>query len=125
MALQEGRTSQNLLNERIVEEIMSIAEAQHKPSRNTVAMFTANWNTELKGVKLSDAAVAQLTRNILQVLHSAGTAATEFHRSVKRAEDGLLSLGLSTTKAKRIAESLMAIGNDVRGPDDIRLMKLR
>jgi hypothetical protein len=74
--------------------------------------------TALKGRPLSTDGVAQLTTAILQVLCSAGVSTARYRDSLTEAGKALTSLGVRSSTARKISESLENVGKEVRGPED-------
>jgi hypothetical protein len=65
--------------------------------------------------------VRQLATGILNTLESAGTSTIRFHETIDAAKKAMRGLGVSESQAQVLATELKAIGDRVRGPEDIPL----
>ena len=65
--------------------------------------------------------VRQLATGIQKTLESAGTSTVRFHETIDAAKNAMRGLGISESQAQMLAKELKAIGDKVRGPEDIPL----
>ena len=119
LTLKHAGVTPASVGQQLVNDIISLAETTHEPSRATVVKFTDQLINELSARELPAKLLSQVTTAILVVLHSAVTPAYEFRASIGHAREALISLGVSAPKAQAVAERLMAVGKEVRGPEDI------
>lgn len=126
LALQHANASNAVQNsQRLADEIMSLADTSKKPSRLTVAKFADALCSALAGRTASKIVVSELSTAIYDVLHSGGLGTYRFHQIVSRAEKNLTSGGVDDDKARVISGLLSAVGDEVRGPEDIGLQPLK
>lgn len=104
----------------VADDIMALAELDHRPSRTLVQEFANDLTSALvpRGWPVRRL-VRQLTADIEKVLQSAGTSTADFHEAVDDAQKVLIALGVSTPAAQNLARQLRSIGEQVRGPEDI------
>jgi hypothetical protein len=101
-------------------EIMSLAEWGHAPSVAKVEIFAAGLAGALAGKRRADAKrLERLADCIEYVLQCAGESTLEFRRTIAEAEEILRAAGVDVARGRELAQQLEAIGDDVRGPEDI------
>ena len=118
----KGATSLSPIRQQLVSDIMALAEKGHQPSRPTVTKFVDALTVGLPSDNLSINHLSIVTTSIIEVLHSAGTGTLKFRASVNGAQQALISLGVGASNATSIAANLTELGNEVRGPDDLRVL---
>jgi hypothetical protein len=106
------------VSQRLADAILSLADSHHKPTRATVARFAEELSSGLPSKELPEGVVSQLSTSIVEVLGSAGVGTSRFKESVDGARRALILLGVADLMARSIAELLMKVGNEVRGPED-------
>jgi hypothetical protein len=107
--------------EKLADDMMALAETPHPP-RSVVQAFADNLIRALAGKPLNNQnLVRQLAAGIQKTLESAGTSAVRFHETIAAAKNAMRGLGISESRAQRLATELKAIGDKVRGPEDIPL----
>jgi hypothetical protein len=116
-ALKDSRASRTTLSHRLADEIMSMADSEHKPERTTVASFAEELTSALIGRDLTNSQVMMLERSIDEVLANSGATFT----SASRLREALASLGVDASRLQIIVKRFIAIGEEVRGPDDLKL----
>jgi hypothetical protein len=111
------------LKQRLADDIMVLAEKPHQPPRTLVQWFANDLASALAGKRVTNQKLfRQLAADIQKTLQSAGTSTSGFHETVNQAETVLIALGLNTLQANGLARKLKAIGDRVRGPEDIPVM---
>ena len=65
--------------------------------------------------------VRQLATGIQNTIDSAGTSTVRFHETIDATKKAMRGLGVSESQAQVLAAELKAIGDKVRGPEDIPL----
>jgi len=120
-ASQHAHRDATQRSDELMNAIMALAEAGHRPSRTSVATLARELTEALSGRKFPTAAANQLANSIIGVLHSAGTATAEFRQSISRFEKTLSGIGVSATATQTIARRLTEVGKEVRGPEDTPL----
>ena len=66
-----------------------------------------------------------VTQAILDVLQSSGVSSYRFHQAIDRFRNALLVLSASSAQANTAAGRLLILGQEVRGPEDFPLLKLK
>jgi hypothetical protein len=117
LTLKDG-ASRSSVGQQLAADIASVADPDHRPSPKNIRQLADDLTASLSVGSLRVDLLSGVTTPIVEVLHSAGTSTVGFHESVSRAEKSLASLGVPAPQAKHIAESLRAIGMQVRGPED-------
>ena len=117
LTLRDG-TSRFSVGQQLAADIASVADPDHRPSQQFVRQLAVQLTVSLSGGHLRMDLLSQVTTPIVQVLQSAGTSTIGFYESLGHAERALTSMGVAPPTARRIAETLKAIGMQVRGPDD-------
>ena len=95
---------------------MSAAEIDQQPSRTTVAHFVEALTDALAGRKLQRPQTAELGLCLVDMVRPSGVSTT---RIAIRARDLLTAEGVAAPKVSLVIGKLMAIGEEVRGPDDL------
>lgn len=106
---------------KLTDEITSLAE-KPQPLRSVVQSFSDNLIHAFVGKPLHNQnLVCQLATGIQNTLESAGTSSIRFHETIDAAKKAIRGLGVSGSQAQTLATELKAIGDKVRGPEDIPL----
>jgi hypothetical protein len=112
--------SQDRARQLIGREIMSLAEWGHAPSLTKVEIFAAGLVSALTGRHRADAeGLDRLADCIEYVLQCAGESTFEFRRRIAEGERILRAAGVNVARGRELAQQLEAIGDDVRGPEDM------
>lgn len=106
---------------RLTDDILALAERDARPSRQTALDFSVELTKALAG---KGANVQGVTAAILDVLQSSGTPSYRFHTVIDSFRDALIALNVTAVQAKSAANRLMILGQEVRGPEDIKLHEL-
>ena len=107
--------------EKLADDIMALAEIP-RPPRSVVQAFANSLIHALVGKPLQKQhLVRQLATGIQNTLESAGTSTVRFRETIDAARKAMLGLGISESQARSLAAELKAIGDKVRGPEDIPL----
>jgi hypothetical protein len=115
-ALKDRGASRRTLSHQLADAIMLLAQSGHQPSRATVASFAEELTTALVGRELTNPQVATLAQSIEEVLHSSGT--TTFIPASQLRET-LATIGVDASKVQIITRRFIAMGEEIRGPDDM------
>jgi hypothetical protein len=92
-----------------------MADSEQQPSRTTVASFAEELTSALIGRGLTNSQVMMLEQSIDEVLRSSGATFT----SASRLRETLAAIGVDASKLRIITKGFIAIGEEVRGPDDL------
>ena len=113
----EMRRTRSPLSYQLVNEIMSLAESEWQPSRLTVASFADELANALLGKNITDTEALMMEDSIDAVLRSTGATFT----AASHLRETLAALGVDASKLRIITMRFMAIGEEVRGPDDLQM----
>jgi hypothetical protein len=108
----------------ITDDILALAPKDAQPSRRTVSDFADEFTKALAGKQLAVEKLKPVTQAILDVLQSSGVPSSRFHATIDRFRDGLIALNVTAVQAKSAAGRLLILGQEVRGPEDIKLQLL-
>ncbi len=109
------------LSAELVDEMLSLAPSDRQPSRGALAGFANQFTAALIGKDLTDVRVAMLQRCIADVLSGSGTNL----KPAKVLRDTLTAVGVGTAKIPNIITRFIAVGEEVRGPDDTPVTPVR
>jgi hypothetical protein len=114
-AITRAGASSVSLSAQLVDEMMSMAPQDRQPSRGALAGFANVFTAALMGKDLTSAQISALQRSIAELLSGSGT-------NLKPAgvlRETLTSIGVGVP-IQSIITRFVAMGEEVRGPDDIR-----
>jgi hypothetical protein len=114
--MRNPRAARNPLSQELADVIISLAHADHKPSRSIVVGFTNELTDALIGKDVKTGAKWLLTP-ILEILDTSGTTFTK----AIRLRAMLTSVGVDGLRTQRVTAQFIKIGEGLRGPDDIPL----
>ena len=117
LALKEAGASRPALSQQLAEELMSLAEKDCKPSSTTLAKFSDELSKALLGRHMTDPQALMLEESIDSVLHSTGAT----FRAASHFRETLVAIGVEAASAQIVTKRFIAIGEEVRGPDDVGL----
>ena len=106
------------LVQQLISQLSAISEQGRVPSRITLERFTAELSRGLEGRNLADNQAIALRESIVSALR--GNFATFV--AATNLQETLLAANVEPQRAKTIAQLLAAIGEEVRGPDDLGLL---
>ena len=115
MALKDAGASQASLSQQLVDEMMSLAENEHRPSRPVVTNFADELTRELTGRGLNSAQITAMRQCIVEVMRRTGTSNLEL---ASRLQETLAGIGIGSSKTQLIVRNFIAVREAVRGPDD-------
>jgi hypothetical protein len=116
-ALARPGASSISLSAELVDEMMSLAPSDSRPARGVLAGFANGFTAALIGKDLNDARVTTLQRCIADMLSGSGTNL----KPKKLLRDTLTAIGVATSRIPNIVTRFIAVGEEVRGPDDTPL----
>ena len=105
---------------RVTDDILALAEKDAQPSRRSTLDFATELARGLFGKPSSQPQIQAVDATILEVLQSSGLPSARFHAAIDRLRDTLLAMNVVPAAARNAANRLMILGQEVRGPDDIR-----
>ncbi len=112
MTTNDPAVTQDSLSARLAESLQQ--EARSPVSKASVESFARSLVAGLSGKQLVQAQASNLTTRILAVVHGAEPNSA----TVRRVREALARLGVDQMRQAQIARRLMAIAEQVRGPDD-------
>jgi len=112
-ALKSPKASWQSLTTQLLEVMMSLTSSDRQPSRSTVAGFSDEFTGALIGKDLRDQIVV-LQQSICEVL----SGSTTNFKSASRFREALTALSIDSMEKQTLTARFMAIGVEVRGPDD-------
>jgi hypothetical protein len=119
-AMQNPGASANSLSRQLADVILSLARPDRQPSRGTVVAFTDELTAALIGKDLKwNAPPRWLLGSISEILSASGANFTK----ASRLGDTLNGLGVDPSKIQGITTLFIKIGEEVRGPDDLRVWR--
>lgn len=121
MALKYSSAVQASLAQQLRDEMMALADSNRKPLRATVSVFADEFTDTLFGKDLSNAQVSELQSSITDMLR--GSRAN--FNSASRLREVLVAIHVEDSKTRRITRRFIAIGEEVRGPDDQGVSSLK
>jgi hypothetical protein len=114
LALKDTKTYRASLGEQLADNMMALTEEDRRPSRQIVAVFADQMVSALLGKELTAARATALQESIVDVLR--GQRANVASASALR--ETLTALGVDAVRVQSITTRFLAIGHEVRGPDD-------
>ena len=115
VGIGKADASRARLTERLTDDMLALANRDHEPSRTVVLGFTGEFTAALHGKDLSTRSVTVLQQSILDVMRE--TSATFVPAASLR--QILSQAGVDPAKAQLITRRFMAIGEEIKGPDDL------
>src|SRR5690348_2663713 len=120
-AMQDAKASSATLSAQLIDEMARMAPADRRPTRGTLAGFANEFTAALMGKDLT-----RLQRTTLQLAITdlvAGSGANYKPAGILR--EVLEAAGVGASRTQRIVTSFIAIGEEIRGPDDIHILPVR
>jgi hypothetical protein len=123
MLLANPTASRNAIVQQVADDIVTLAEKDSQPTRQTAFEFADELTKALAGhvlrpKPLSSATLQPVIQAIIDVLQSSGVPSYRFHAAIDHLRDGLILLGATAVQAKSAAGRLLILGQEVRGPED-------
>ena len=94
--------------------MMALGEGNRRPSRPTVEGFVDEFISALIGNNFTNTQLAMLQRSITEVLRGSTTNLD----SASHLRESLASVHITYSRTQAITKRFLAIGKEVRGPDD-------
>jgi len=106
------------LAHQLVDVMMSLEAGDRRPSRPTVESFVAEFVGAVIGRTFTNAQMALLQRSITEVL----SGSTTNLNSASHLRESLAAFHVDSSRMQVITRRFIAIGEEVRGPDDSPLV---
>jgi len=117
LALQKADASRSTLSQQLADELLSLADKDRPPSQATVTNFSVELVNALIGKRLTPVQLTALESSLTDVLRAHGST----FRPTARFREALTPLGIDPARIQGLVTRFVAIGEDVRGPDDTPL----
>lgn len=111
----KGDASRARLSQKLADDMFAVASRDHQPTSVLVTGFAEELTAALYGKTLSNRSLRELQESIRDVLRGPGAT---FH-SAATLRQVLTRASADETKAQLITRRFMAIGEELRGPDDV------
>ncbi len=118
MALKTPAVSRSSLTTQLADAMMSLTSSDRQPSRSTVVSFADEFTSALIGKDLTNQ-LSALQQSICEVL----SGSTTNFKSASHFRDALTALSIESSEKQALSTRFMAIGDEVRGPDDSPVYK--
>jgi hypothetical protein len=120
-ALKNSKADKTSLAQQLRDEMMALADSDRKPLRATVSGFANEFADALFGKNLTNAQVRDLQSSVIGLLRGARANIS----SASRLRETLVAIHIDDSKTRRITRIAIAIGEEIRGPDDHGLELLK
>ena len=114
-ALKSRDASRTTLSRKLADAILALAQAGHEPSRSAVTSFSEELTAALLGKDLTKEQLTAVEQSIGEVLHVTGATSIP----ATRLRETLTALGVDATRSQTVTRRFIAMGEEVRGPDDM------
>lgn len=121
MTLNDAQASRDSVNRQFATRLMGYADRSSQLSQTEVTEFTAELTDALVGHTFTNLQITEAVSAMVEVVRSSGVGFAAFHGALDRFAKALAQLGVSPARAGALATRLEAIGNHVRGPEDLRI----
>jgi len=115
LALQDAGVDRASITNQLAEKLMALAQTDHQPSRPTVELFADKFVRAIRGKKMTRTQVIAFQSSFAQMLDGARPnfySASHFH-------EALISLSIDSLVREELTAKFIAIGEEIRGPDDL------
>ena len=120
-ALKDAGANRSSLASQLVDEMMILADANRPPSRSSVVDFADELTGVLFGKNITNAHLDVLQQSIGEAL----SGSTANYLSVGRFREALTAVGIDRLRKRLVTNLLMAIAEEVRGPDDSPVLPIK
>ena len=119
--LKDAGADRLSLATQLVDEMMILADANRPPLRSSVVDFADELTGVLLGKNTTNAQLEVLQQSIGEAL----SGSTANYLSVGRFREALTAVGIDRPRKRLVTNLLMAIAEEVRGPDDSPALPLK
>lgn len=119
--LSTGQVDHAVVARQMVDAMMSLADPDRRPSRQVVEDFAAEFTRTLAGNKLIRSELPIIELSLTQVMKGSTTNL----KSSNRFRDVLEFMRVSPLAAGALTSRFLAIGEEVRGPDDFHISRMK
>lgn len=114
-ALQDASVDRTSMTKQFADEMMAGASNDRKPSRSTVELFADKFVRAMRGRKIPKPQLVALQNSLTQMLD--GTHPNS--NSASRFREVLTVLNIDSSVREELTARFIAVGEDIRGPDDL------
>jgi len=118
MQLQTSSVDRVRVSQQLSGEMLSLAEQDRQPSRATVKRFADLFTGALTGRRLTENQIILIRASLTDML----TGSKPNLATASSLRETLTALHLDASSAQAVTKSFLAIGEEVRGPDDSPLL---
>jgi len=119
LALREANAPRKALSNQLVDQMMSQARRNQAPARTSVQRFTEELTNALLGKDITVVRANALQKSLVDLMRGKGS--TFVPASMMR--ETLTGCGVDEPTINLIVKRFIEIGQEVRGPDDLPVMK--
>lgn len=119
LALKDSNVPRKTLSNQLVDEMMALAKSNQTPARTTVQRFCEDLTTALMGKDMTTIRAAALQKAILGVMSGKGST----FMPTNKLYDTLAGFRIDDRTIQGIVDRFREIGQEVRGPDDLPLIR--
>jgi hypothetical protein len=119
LALKDPNVSRASLSQQLVDQMISLAEKGHQPSRPIVTAFADELTRALKGQKLDKSQITAVKRSIVEMMQEPVSNL----EPACHLRETLTAIGIDNSKIQLIVRDFIAVGEAVRGADDSPLKR--
>jgi hypothetical protein len=120
-AMRRVGADRAILSHQLVDVMTSLQDEKRRPSRTTVESFADEFTGALIGRPLTNGQVAMLQLCITEVVRGSTTNLN----STSHLREALTTIHIDSLEMDVIIKDFLAIGEEVRGPDDFQLRRYR
>ena len=120
-ALTSSDADRALVTKQLADAIMPLARSNRQPSRHSVEDFATELARSMIGKELTIVQAGSLENAITEMMRGS----VPNYTSTGHLRDALTAIHIDPADTRAITTRFLAIGEEVRGPDDLRLMKYK
>src|SRR5579871_6762415 len=120
-AMQDPKADRVAAARQLTDAMLPLADPNRKPSREIVDDFTKELAFALSGKTLSNEQLANLNASLWVVMKGS----VPNLKSTSLLRDTLTNVGLANDEVHTLTALFLAIGEDVRGPDDLPVVRIK
>jgi hypothetical protein len=120
-ALTSSEADRTLVTKQLADAMMPLARSNRQPSRHSVEAFAAELGRSVAGKELTIVQVRSLENVIAEMMRGS----VPNYTSTGHLRDALSAIHIDSADERAITTRFLAIGEEVRGPDDLQLMRYK
>jgi hypothetical protein len=119
--LKDAGANRSSLASQLVDEMMILADANRPPSRSSVVVFADELTGVLLGKSITNGQLDVLRQSIGEAL----SGSTANYLSAGHFRETLTAVGIDSSRKRLVTNLLIAIAEEVRGPDDSPVLPIK